>query len=543
MQPSGQNRLFNIDVLILTPKHLAVMGEVTKLNVFEPNSQMFDQNGLFSTSIFGPVGTKIRNDKPGYINLHLGILHPLIYLHIISLKTLYEDIFSGKKYATFDTTINDFIEATSETGKTGYSFFIKYLDKIDFKYNDSEQRKYKIDLIKKYGNKQSLIDKWLVLPAGLRDYTVDESNQPSEDEINTQYRKLLATASMIKNTSVTDETISLLDPVRIKLQQISIDIYNHFIRDTMDGKNKFIQGKWAKRAIMYGTRNVITPSPVTVYDLNKTSHVSFNDTVIGTYQFIKAISPITMNKLHTLFINKILSPDSSTANLIDPVTLKTTMVEIPIKKRDEWLSLEGLASITAKLAQDEIKSAPVMIDKYYLLLVYDDGKNIEVIFNTDTMVNTYDPKYIRPITYIELMYLAIYDVRSKYPGLLTRYPVAGLGGIYPTYLYVKTTVIGRTVNVTMNGVTKEVIEYPRLGEEYVNSLSPHFSRLSRLGADFDGDKVSLNVLYTEESIAEITKLLNSKEFYITPTGEITFSVKTDTLELVMLHLSSEDYSL
>jgi hypothetical protein len=174
--------------------------------------------------------------------------------------------------------------------------------------------------------------------------------------------------------------------------------------------------------------------------------------------------------------------------------------------------------------------------------VYDDGKNIEVIFNTDTMTNTYDPKYIRPITYIELMYLAIYDVRSKYPGLLTRYPVAGLGGIYPTYLYVKTTVIGRTVSVTMNGITKEVIEYPRLGEEYVNSLSPHFTKLQRLDADFDGDKVSLNVLYTEESIAEINKLLNSKEFYITPTGEITFSIKTDTLELVMLHLSSEDYT-
>jgi hypothetical protein len=483
MQQSDQKRLFNIDILILTPRHLAVMGEVTKLNIFEPNSHMFDQNGLFSTSIFGPVGTKIRNEKPGYINLRLGILHPLVYLHIISLKTLYEDIFTGKKYASFDTSVNDFIEATSETGKTGYSFFINYLDKIDFKYNNSEQRKYKIDLIKKYGNKQSLIDKWLVLPAGLRDYTVDESNQPSEDDINTQYRKLLATAGMIKNTSVTDETISLLDPIRIKLQQISIDIYNHFIRDTMDGKNKFIQGKWAKRAIMHGTRNVITPAPVTVYDLNKKSYVGFNDTVIGTYQFIKAISPITMNKLHTLFINKILSPDSTSANLIDPITLKTTMVEIPIKKRDEWLSLEGLASITAKLAQDEIKSSPVMIDKYYLLLVYDDGKNIEVIFNTDTMTNRYDPKYIRPITYIELMYLAIYDVRSKYPGLLTRYPVAGLGGIYPTYLYVKTTVIGRTVSVTMNGITKEVIEYPRLGEEYVNSLSPHFTKLQRLDAD------------------------------------------------------------
>lgn len=481
-QPLDRN-LFNIDILILSPVQLANLREVTKLNVFDPNTQVFDNDGLFSTTTFGPLGSTVRNEKPGYIDLKLGILHPLVYLHIISLKSNYENIIIGKEYAKFDSELGDFIPAKNEDGETGYSFFLRYIDKLKLDDNDSDQRRYKIELIKKYGNTKSLIDKWLVLPAGLRDYTVDDSGQPSEDEVNTLYRKMLATAGMIKNTKVDTNNIKLLDPMRIKMQMISVEIYNHFIKNTMDGKNKFIQGKWAKRAIMLGTRNVITPAPVQITDLTTDNKISFNDTVLGVYQFIQAIAPVTMNRIHNLFINKIFNPESETAVLVEPTNLETIMVNIPVKKRDEWLSLEGLSGIISKLAQDDIKTDPIMVDKYYLLLVYDDGKNIKIIFNSSEITEEMNKKYIRPITYIEFMYIAIYDVRRDFPAFLTRYPVAGLGGIYPTDLYVKTTVKGRTVELTLNGVTKEVFEYPILTEEFVNSISPHVTKLQRLGAD------------------------------------------------------------
>jgi len=49
--------------------------------------------------------------------------------------------------------------------------------------------------------------------------------------------------------------------------------------------------------------------------------------------------------------------------------------------------------------------------------------------------------------------------------------------------------------------------------------------------------VSVNILYTEESVDEINKLLNSKEYYITPEGEIAYSVKNDVLELVLAHMT------
>ena len=113
-----------------------------------------------------------------------------------------------------------------------------------------------------------------------------------------------------------------------------------------------------------------------------------------------------------------------------------------------------------------------------------------------------------------------------------------MGGVYPTKLYVKTTVKGRTVNFKYNNQVKEVVEYPNLKEEFVNSLSPHLSKLERLTADFDGDTMSMNVLYTEESIKEIENMFNSKEFYITPDGEIAFTMSQGVTELVIAHMTA-----
>lgn len=536
-QEQLDKNLFNIDFLILAQDQLRQMGEVTKLNVFEQNSNVFAKDGLFSTEIFGPIGTDIRSETPGYIDLHVDIMHPLVYQQLTSLKSFYSEIISGKKKAIFDNKEKDFVLSDDPKASTGYTFFMENIDKVKFNDNGSDQRKFKIELVKKFLKQDTEINKWLVLPAGLRDYELDKNDNPSEDEVNDLYRKLLGTVSMLKNTKVSKDNMAMLDPIRLKIQNITLEIYNYF-KVLLDGKNKFIQGKWAKRAIMHGTRNVITPIVETTHDLDNENSITFNHTVVGAYQYIKAIPPILANKLHTMFIGRIMNPDSDSAVLVNPKTMKTEIVNISVKRRDEWLSLEGLSDITSKLAQDDIKREPVKIDGYYMFLLYDDGKNVEIIFDTNNLPEDMDTKYLRPITYIELVYLAIYDVRNKYPAFLTRYPVAAMGGVYPTKLYVKTTVKGRTVNFKYNNQVKEVVEYPNLKEEFVNSLSPHLSKLERLTADFDGDTMSMNVLYTEESIKEIENMFNSKEFYITPDGEIAFTMSQGVTELVIAHMTA-----
>ena len=472
--------LFNIEIIAPTAQDVKMLGEITNPNIFESSTNRFDRAGLFSTDIFGPVGSAARNTTLGYIDLKLKILHPFVFQTLCSLNSKYEDIIAGKTRAKLDRDKWDLVE--DKSGETGYTFFLNVLPRIRFNDNNSNERKYKIDLVRKYTKDEYMFDKFIVLPAGLRDYRVDETGQPVEDEVNSLYRKVLAVTALLKTIRIQESNLYQLDPIRYKLQKSIVAVWDHFM-NLIDGKYGFVQGKWTKRSIANGTRNVLTPVPYKLTNLNNPK-ITTNHSVCGIYQYIKAIGPIAMNRVKSVFINKFLSPNSSSAMLVDPTTMKTTMVNIKMNKRDEWLSMEGLNRTMNKMKQAELRFEPVMIDGYYLQLLYDNGRDVILFNDTKEIPDNLEKGYIRPITYIELFYLAIYDIKDKYPGFLTRYPVISLGGTYPCYVYVKTTFKSRVVNLTMNGNKREIEEYPILGEECMESVSASTQHLKGLGGDF-----------------------------------------------------------
>jgi hypothetical protein len=176
---------------------------------------------------------------------------------------------------------------------------------------------------------------------------------------------------------------------------------------------------------------------------------------------------------------------SVTCQLVDPKTLNTISVDINPKKRDDWISVEGLEQTMNKLGQEDLRGLPIMVEKYYLLNLYDDGKTVGPVFNTE-LLEPELKKHLRPITYAELFYLAIEDVVNLYPALFTRYPVANLGGVYPCKIYLRTTNNPRKVTYKYDGVGKTLKEYPNLKEKFFNSLSPAPIHIKRLGLDYDG---------------------------------------------------------
>jgi len=183
---------FNIELLFLNKNNLKQLGQVKSLDIFEPNTDIFKIDGLFSQEIFGPVGSEIRTMKYGYIDLKLKIMHPLAFRSLIQLKTLYSDIASGKKYAIFDEELGDFTLSNPIDGKTGYDFFYNHIFKLKLLANNSDSRSFKIELIKKYYSVPSQVHtltKWLVYPAGLRDYSLDKDGRGSYDEVNDIYKK------------------------------------------------------------------------------------------------------------------------------------------------------------------------------------------------------------------------------------------------------------------------------------------------------------------------------------------------------------------
>ena len=488
MTPYDVKKLFNIDLILGLKEKKKFIKPVTSLHIFEPSSTIFKKDGLFSLDIFGPIGSDTRNKLISYINLNIPIMHPLIFQTYIRLKGFYGDIMSGKAYATFDNRIKDFVPSTKEEGgHTGYYYFISNMDNIKFEDRRSESRKYRIKLIERYGKREHMFSEWIVIPAGMRDYTASPDGRPTEDEINSMYRKLLATSNMLLNNNITEETEYLFDPVRYKLQKTVHELYTHII-SLLDGKSKFIQNQWVKRAIKDGTRNVITSIKSVVTDLDTENKITQNHTIVGLYQFIKSIRPLAVNKVLTKFSSKIFNQYSSQASLVNPKTMKYEEYEVDVEKRDEWLSSDGINKIMNKLKLTPVLISPIKIDDKYLLLIYDDGVNIKVLYNNNDLIDL-DPKYIRPITYSELFYIAIEDVSKDTPAFVTRYPVIEKGSIYPSYMYCKTTLQGRVVNYQDGLIEKKLYEYPNFNYDWVKSLTPNVNRLAGLGGDFDGDSV------------------------------------------------------
>lgn len=476
---------FNLDILILNKQQLKMMSPVSTLSIFEPSSDNFAAAGLFSTDIFGIVGSDERNTLFSYINLGVEILHPLIYKHIITTRALYKDVMEGTKYAVYSKELKDLVLSDENEGETGYSFFMSTLNKINLSDKGSDLRKFKLYMISHYGTPEYMMKQILVIPAGLRDYKIGSNGRPEEDEINDFYRKVLTLSNSLNNIKITDNTIGAVDVVRFRIQEAVLELYQHIMK-LLDGKRKFIQGKWGTRGVMYATRNVITPSLAGIGDLNDSNILDMEHTTVGLYQYAAAIGAVTMHELHSKFIYRVFNPDTNNAYLIDPKTNESKLVSINVKDRDKWITLEGLESIVALLAHEDMRSRPVMVDKYYLLLLHDNGKTITPIFNTDDMSDDMDVKYLRPITYYELFYIALLDTFDKYRCLITRYPVINLGGIYPSKIYVKTTGAPRKVNVVLNHNSMDAYEYPNYKDAYFNSLSPHYVYLQALGADFDG---------------------------------------------------------
>lgn len=559
-------RFFNIDLNIPDQGKFKSMGlgEVTSLSIFEPNSDVFHKDGLFSYTIFGELGTKTRLVRPGYIDFKVKILHPMIYNAIVDLGKRYEGIMSGSVKAKFNQVTKDF--EVDPNGETGYSFFLKHIDEIKYTPNESIGRDVNIELVNKYGRSNGLLSEWLVWPAGLRDYTIDSKGNPTEDEINKIYRVLIGLANRLKKVELNEYSLQLLDPVVYKVQKTVNSIYKYLFT-LIDGKNKFIQSKWASRGCDYATANVITSLPTKITDLNEIRNSEFdipksNSTLCGIYQYLKALGPIVYNKVMTKYISRIIGTNDLKVNLINPKTMKNEYVALSTKERNNWTTLEGINNIVNKLSQDVIKNEPVLIEKHLLGIVVksknpeNDYDNINVYFNVEDIPEEYKTKLdlvkecvenhevkdydIRPLSYVELFYLAVVECVPLYPTLNVRYPITGEGSIYPAIPYLKTTIKGRRSVCNIGGDGEiAVSEYPILGEPYFRSQAVHYSHTDKLGADHDGDTCSFTLLFSKEAVEEAKNYMNSKEYFIDSLGNLNYSASTWVLDITIQHLTEE----
>lgn len=538
---------FNISLLIPDRQMLSRLGRVTSHEIFVGNGGNFHEEGLFSVSIFGRPGSHERESNFGYIKLSLPVIHPLVYRNILKLKGFYEDIIFGRQYAVFDETERDFVKSSELDGRTGYTFFFDNWKKVIFKQTDSDIRRVRLKLVNE-NMANSTLDAMLVLPAAYRDAEPNPDGRIEYDEINDLYRVLLQQSTGIPEHFGPNDDLSIYDKRRVAMQLKIQEIYD-YNEMLISGKNGYVQSKWASRRVFNGTRNVISSMDTNAADLGEPNRPKFKDCVIGLHQASRGAAPMTLYGMKTSVIGEIFDTMSNRVELVNKKTLTREWVDISPDDMDTWSTPQGLERIMNEMEVIEKRSRAIEIAGHYLALVYlDNKKNFRIIRDLNDIPPGFDKRFARPITYAELIYLSGLNMWYKLRGFVTRYPVEQYNSSVPVSIYVKTTVTGELryqldANFERDLSAPLALEYPMLEvgkvAQWHDSTSVSPSILSPLGADFDGDTVSVNIVYSKEALEEINNFFKTRIAYLDANGGLAFSSTIHTVNLVLRYMTGE----
>ena len=485
---------FNLKLYWCTPEDVRYLRETRVTDIYDGMTSNFHEDGLFSTTTFGRVGTPERDNVFSYIRLNTSVIHPMIYDTLVRLRRFYREIMMGQAYAIFNPETRDFEASDMFEGETGISFFIKYLPDLEPNRTRSKRNQLYNDIIDKY-KKNCLMSNCLVIPAGFRDLTIDAEGNELQDEVNDLYRKLISIANSINlvGTKFNDTSI---DQQRKNIQLTMFEIYTYF--ETMiEGKKGVIQSKWGGRRVAQGTRNVISSMETLAQTLHDERAPDCDHIQIGLLQTMKGAMPITTFNIRNKFLQEVFLDATQPTYLINRKTLKLEQVYLDPYVWDKWGTTAGLEKVIDGFSDDRLRNKPILINNYYLYLVYRKGNKLKLFRNIDDLPKGYSREDVHPLTYSELFYLSNYEGWYNLRALVTRYPINNMYSIYPAKVYTKTTLPAEDLYelgddwVTTIGRAKE---YPilDLNAAWLNSACPNPCRLAGLAADFDGDWLLVN---------------------------------------------------
>jgi hypothetical protein len=516
-----------------------LMKPVTVADAFEGQTNNLHDDGLYSTAIFGRVGTKERDSTTSYIDTILPIFNPTYFKALVQLKGLYGEIIKGKAYAEWDPVEKDFIKSNILEGDTGFAFFMSHFNELDPKQNESFKRRQKIDLVQQFKDR-ALSSKVIVIPAGMRD--IEIGPVVSENEVNDLYRKLIFRSKSLNVRNI-DPTDPVYDSIRWGLQSSFNDIADFFF-NMQEGKRGFMQRRMSRRAVFGATRNVITARKVSVENADNNVTGDPNSTIIGLLQALLGFNLIAIHQLTSGFLSDVFTPGMGMARLIDPKTLESTYVEVDPFIVDKYTSSDGLTSLFNGYSSPNLRNRDIKIAGHYLGLVYDDGKSVMLLHDINDLPEGYSRKLVRPVTYTQFFYMQCVPEIEKKMLQVTRYPITGIGSIFPSRVFVmptNSTSSERTL-LDIDGETA-LLKYNYFpaytkNPSYFDGMSIANIRLGLAGGDFDGDALSANSIMAEDSIAEIEALFGKRDFYISGSGDFLYDPVQEPHEFLLRSLTN-----
>ena len=480
------------------------------------NSIRFDadwyptDNGLLSYRIFGQVGSYDRKTIFGYIDLKGHFLHPLFYLRLTKMNRNFVRVIDGSGY--FSINEKGELVADNENGNTGIEWLYKNFKKLKFKKSGSGERDRTIDLLTKLDIDEIFVKYWLVIPAFYRDSNFQklDHGRVAEDDINPMYANLISLAS--SNSDF--DFMGYLTQSRIQKQLV--EIYD-YLTNYIKGKDGLLKNSLLGKTVDYSTRGVISAGRV---NSNKPADqlVKFTYTGIPLSHLCNLFYPFFQYEIANFAeeafasVKEIKGASGEYYTLVNPMSKFTTE------------KIKGMINLF-------IKSPDNRLDPIMVPVKLKDGKVQEM------PLNLFQDELKRHFTLLDLIYIVATRVCEDKHVYVTRFPIENYQSLYPSRIKIMTTY--KTQRITI--ANKYYDEYPVITTEhespvtngnvnYIDTIIPHNTMLEALGADFDGDTVSLRSVYSQEANAECEKIINSSKYLLSVTGKNTRVLRNEGIQ-------------
>ena len=463
--------------------------------------------GLYSTEIFGFMGSDQRQTQFAYINLKRKFLHPLVFKAIISSYKFTGDIMMGLTDGNINK--NGMIESV-ESGKgigTGIDFFINNWKKIKWDVS-SKARADKAELFTLIPELDRIFtDVWLVVPPFYRDMsTGKQGGASSKDEFTKLYGQLINSCNLAEAGDMFAGKMT-----EFRIQNLLLTIHTEFMQQ-LAGKKGVIHRKALGKAIDYPARTVISAPPVECEDPDQ-QQIPYGYLGIPLHIAAAMFYPFVKVQIHELFFNQ----------------FKQYSVYVTDKKGVTVIDEEQIAALSDefidKLVKRYARSLESRLDRIMLKDI--DGKEVPL--------QAFEDKLGRPFTLTDLLYIATFKATLGKHTVTTRYPLEDYRNILRAK--VKILVTEKTEFVNLLGMEDK--QYPVIPKEldykkvhWIESVRCNNLYLDGFGGDFDGDMVTHKGIFTQEANEELDNLEHSISHYVDPAGESTRIVEKELIQTV-----------
>lgn len=481
------------------------------------------RDGLLSYEIFGR-DVQDRTETFAYVELNGHFLHPLVYKTWKRVDRKIESVVAG----ILKVSVKNGELVADENGWTGIEPLYQHFKELKFKRKDSVTQGERIDFIRSLDIDEVFCSKWIICPAFYRDMQLNKSSDGmvTVHEITREYSKLLRLTNALKSDFTSLNIIT--NSTRNKIQQMLVSIYSDLFIKEIKGKNGIFRKSVLGKSVDYACRLVIS---VAMFEGQRPSDmkVDFEHAGMPLAATLTCFFPFIIKWLKDYFRNNV-------ENVKDKFPVKVNgKVEyvklINLEKYNDEFFTKVIDSFLHSYA-DRLNTIPLENDKGYNI-------KLRIIGNAATLDNNaeanVDSTLNRPCTWADLLYMAAWDVTRDKHVLITRYPLEDYFGIFPC----KFNVLSTDKTVPMKIGSRFYPYYPVLDlnaskEEimtlFKDTLSMSNTYLNGLGADFDGDQITVRGVFSIQANKSCEELMYKVQNFLDISGNLKRTTEKDAIQ-------------